>query len=53
MKKIALVACGAVLGVVLTMLYLHRGAIAAAVKGEEMPEVPEGCPFPGGKKEDA
>lgn len=26
------------------MLYLHRRLILAAIKGEELPEAPEGCP---------
>ena len=36
---------GLVLGAGLTILYLHRDLIAAAINGEELPEAPEGCPF--------
>ena len=28
----------------LTMLFTHRGLIAAVLKGEPLPEAPEGCP---------
>ncbi len=34
----------AIIGAVLMLLYMHRGLIAAAIKGEELPEAPEGCP---------
>ena len=44
MKKIALFLCGLCTGLCLTMLWLHRGMIVAAMKGEEMPEAPESCP---------
>ena len=44
MKKIALFLCGLCTGLCLTMLWLHRGMIVAAIKGEEMPEAPESCP---------
>ena len=30
-------------GLVLIMLYLHRGMIRAAITGEEMPKAPESC----------
>ena len=36
---------GLAAGAVLTMAYLHRDVITAAIKGEELPEAPEGCPF--------
>ena len=36
--------CGVLTGVFLVMLYLHRRVIAAAIKGEELPEAPESCP---------
>ena len=26
------------------MLFVHRGLIAAAIRGEELPEAPKGCP---------
>ena len=26
------------------MLFVHRRLIAAAIKGEELPKAPEGCP---------
>lgn len=44
MKKITVFLCGLCTGVCLIMLWLHRGMIVAAIKGEEMPEAPEGCP---------
>ena len=44
MKKCLVFLCGVCTGVFLIMLYLHRGMIAAAIKGEELPEAPEGCP---------
>ena len=33
--------CGCFVGV---MLYLHRRLIIAAIKGEELPKAPKGCP---------
>lgn len=36
---------GLAAGAALTMAYLHRDVITAAIKGEELPEAPEGCPF--------
>ena len=44
MKKGIIFLCGVLSGVFLIMLYLHRGLIAAAIKGEELPEAPESCP---------
>ena len=44
MKKITAFFCGLCAGLCLIMLWLHRGVIAAAIKGEEMPEAPESCP---------
>lgn len=35
---------GVCAGASLVMLYLHRDVIKAAIKGEELPEAPEGCP---------
>ena len=31
-------------GIILIMLYFHRGLIKAALCGEELPKAPEGCP---------
>ena len=31
-------------GICLVMLWLHRGMISAAVKGEPLPKAPKGCP---------
>ena len=44
MKKIIVFLCGLCTGLCLIMLWLHRGMIVAAIKGEEMPEAPESCP---------
>ena len=44
MKKFIAFACGILAGFTAVMLYLHRGLIMAAIKGEELPEAPEGCP---------
>ena len=44
MKKCFQFLCGVVVGAFAIMLYLHRGMIAAAIKGEKMPEAPESCP---------
>ena len=44
MKKFVAFACGILAGFTAVMLYLHRGLIIAAIKGEELPEAPEGCP---------
>lgn len=44
MKKAIAIFCAVFTCVCLVMLYLHRGMIIAAVKGEPMPEAPEGCP---------
>ena len=38
MKKIAVFLCGMCTGLFLIMLWLHRGMIVAAMKGEEMPD---------------
>ena len=34
----------AVFGGIFVLLYLHRNVIMAAIKGEELPEAPKGCP---------
>jgi hypothetical protein len=44
MKKTIAFLCGLCTGLCLIMLWLHRGMIVAALKGEELPEVPESCP---------
>ena len=44
MKKLINYLIAALLGACAVMLYLHRGMILAAIRGEEMPEAPEGCP---------
>lgn len=36
---------GAAAGAALVMAYIHKDVISAAIKGEELPEAPEGCPF--------
>ena len=43
-KKGIVFLCGVFSGLCLVMLYLHRGLIAAAIKGEKLPEAPESCP---------
>ena len=44
MKKLLAIigACG--IGFTVFMLISHRKVIKAAVKGEELPEAPKGCP---------
>lgn len=45
MKKAVIVFLGGLFaGAFLVMLYLHRGLLLAAIRGEELPEAPEGCP---------
>ena len=44
MKKAMLFIGGLCSGVILVMLWLHRGMISAAVKGEPLPKAPKGCP---------
>ena len=44
MKKAIIFISGLCSGVLLVMLWLHRGMISAAVKGEPLPEAPKGCP---------
>lgn len=34
----------AVLGGIFVLLYLHRNVIMSAIKGEELPKAPKGCP---------
>ncbi len=34
----------AILGGIFVLLYLHRNLIIAAIKGEELPKAPKGCP---------
>ncbi|MBQ9664380.1 MAG: hypothetical protein IJV40_14640 [Oscillospiraceae bacterium] len=41
MKTFICCLCGAFIG---TMLYFHRRLIIAAIKGEELPKAPKGCP---------
>jgi hypothetical protein len=36
--------CAALLCFTLVMLYMHRKLIIAAIKGEELPKAPKGCP---------
>ena len=44
-KKILIRLFGeAILGGILVLLYLHRNLIIAAIKGEELPKAPKGCP---------
>ena len=51
MKTVFTFSLGVCTGACLAMLYLHRELIIAAIKGEELPEAPEGCPAY--KKEEA
>lgn len=44
MKKAFELLCAALFGASLVLLYLHRGMILAAIRGEEMPEAPDSCP---------
>ena len=44
MKQICKLVCAVMLGFTLVMLYMHRQLIVAAIKGEELPEAPKGCP---------
>lgn len=44
MKKALLFIGGLCSGICLVMLWLHRGLIKAAVKGEPLPKAPKGCP---------
>jgi hypothetical protein len=44
MKKTTGFLFGFCTGISLVMLWLHRGLISAAIKGEKLPEAPEGCP---------
>ena len=34
----------AIVGGIFAMVYLHRNLIMAAIKGEELPRAPKGCP---------
>ena len=34
----------AIVGGIFAMVYLHRNLIMAAIKGEELPKAPKGCP---------
>lgn len=45
MKKLLSVIGGLLAVMFLIMLYLHRGVIVAAIKGEEIPKAPESCPY--------
>ncbi len=44
MKKILTVLITLLIGFLLAMLYVHRRVIAAAIRGEELPKAPKGCP---------
>ena len=44
MKQICKLICAALIGFTLVMLWMHRQLIVAAIKGEELPEAPKGCP---------
>ena len=44
MKKLLLILGVCALGFTVFMFITHIGVIKAAVKGEEIPEAPEGCP---------
>lgn len=48
MKRIKAFFCGLGIGlcagICLVMLWLHRAMIIALLRGEELPEAPEGCP---------
>ena len=44
MKQICKLIGVVFLGFTLVMLFVHRQLIVAAIKGEELPEAPEGCP---------
>lgn len=35
---------GTCCGMCMTMLWLHRAMLVALIKGEKLPEAPEGCP---------
>ena len=41
LRTIIFCVCGSFIG---AMLYLHRRLIIAAIKGEELPKAPKGCP---------
>lgn len=34
----------AIVGGIFAMVYLHRNLIMAAIRGEELPKAPKGCP---------
>ena len=34
----------AIVGGIFAMVYVHRRVIVAAIKGEELPKAPKGCP---------
>ncbi len=45
MKKIIVkLICGLCLCFTAYMLYVHRHLIMAAIRGEELPKAPKGCP---------
>lgn len=44
--------CGAAAGAALVMAYIHKDVITAAIKGEELPEAPEGCPISKSESDD-
>lgn len=43
-NTIGKVLCALAVGFAVYMLYVHRRLIAAAIRGEELPEAPKGCP---------
>lgn len=43
-KLLKTLLCGLCGSFCLVMLYLHRRLIIAAIKGEELPKAPKGCP---------
>ncbi len=45
MKKIlSRLVIEAIVGGIFAMVYVHRRVLAAAIKGEELPKAPKGCP---------
>ena len=43
-KILARLIVEAIVGGIFAMVYLHRNLIMAAIKGEELPRAPKGCP---------
>ena len=45
MKKILIsFLSGVIAGFAAVMLFMHKDLVKAAIKGEKLPEAPEGCP---------